>query len=190
MSVVWPVVCATGHRALPNEDWVEPELRRVAAKLRDEHGTTVGISGMAIGADMAWARAVLAAGLELWAYMPCPQQADRWPRTLVAEWRRLRGLAAREKFFGDHYEVRFLHARNHGMLDDSAGTVAVWMPASRSGGTWGAVQEAAQRDRTMVHVDPVAMRTGWLKPDRVLDGRPRRHSNRLPNSEENQMRLL
>jgi ribA/ribD-fused uncharacterized protein len=49
----WVRVACTGHRPhlLPagSHDWVEQELRRIAAKLVAEHGTEVAISGAATG---------------------------------------------------------------------------------------------------------------------------------------------
>lgn len=72
----WPIVMVTGHRPQhlsPGvRPWVRAELERLALKLRDEHGTATGISGMAVGADLWWADAVVKAGLRLWAHVPFP----------------------------------------------------------------------------------------------------------------------
>jgi hypothetical protein len=77
---IWPTVMVAGHRPQhlhPNvRPWIRAELDRLAVKLRIEHGTTVGISGMAAGADLWWADAVVRAGLHLHAHVPFPQQPD------------------------------------------------------------------------------------------------------------------
>lgn len=78
----WPTVMVTGHRPKylsPNSRaWVRAELARLAVQLRDFHGMTCGISGMALGSDQWWAEAVLAAGVGLEAHVPFPQQPDKW----------------------------------------------------------------------------------------------------------------
>lgn len=62
------------------------ELARLAVKLHDHHGTTDGVSGMALGADQWWAASVLDAGMRLHAHVPFPQQPDKWPAEDRAEW--------------------------------------------------------------------------------------------------------
>ncbi|HLL69101.1 MAG TPA: hypothetical protein VK453_25800 [Micromonosporaceae bacterium] len=159
-----PVVAATGHRRLPPDSlpWLKAELRRVAAKLRDEHGTTVGISGMALGADMEWADAVLAAGLDLHAYVPFEGQELLWPPKAQERWQNLIAKAAVVRVLADapagHREaVRLLHARNDAMLQASVAVVAVWSPDERAGGTFSAVKKATRRGLPVVHLDPVAL---------------------------------
>jgi hypothetical protein len=101
----WPTVMVTGHRPQHLEpdsiEWIGAELHRVAGKLREEFGTTTGISGMAIGADMMWARSVLAHNLALWAHVPFPEQADVWPTDFQAEHRRLLARATTVKTYGE-----------------------------------------------------------------------------------------
>lgn len=154
----WPVVAATGHRpqhlSPDAREWIRPELDRVAAKLRDEHGTRVGISGMAIGVDQWWARSVLRAGLELWAYVPFPQQPDPWDDEDRAEWADLIKRAAGVKTFGQSYSVKLLHARNDGMLADADAVVAVHRAAKTTGGTASAVKKATRRRLPIIHLDP------------------------------------
>lgn len=63
-TLVWPAAMVTGHRPKdlpePVAGWVRGELARLVRKLRDEHGMTRGITGMALGVDQWWARALLA----------------------------------------------------------------------------------------------------------------------------------
>jgi hypothetical protein len=152
---------------------VREKLTVGAVWLRDEHGMKVGISGMALGVDTWWAHAVLAAGLELHAYIPFETQADRWTPVERAEWTRLRGLATVVRVVGpnprDRREaVRLLHARNDAMLAESAAVVAVLLAGKVDGGTASAVRKAEQRGLSGVHLEPTARRVrvvesgGWL----------------------------
>lgn len=172
MSEVWSVVCATAHRRLPKAaaEWLPDELLRVAIKLRDEHGTVTGCSGMALGGDMLWADAVLAAGLKLWAHAPFPQQPDRWPAKHQDHWAKLYAAAHQETVYGEEYDVRLLHARNDGMLDAAkdGAVIAIWNPASdpRSG-TRSCVSKALRREMPIVWVDPVELRTTRPGPERL-----------------------
>lgn len=160
MSQHWPTVAATGHRPQhlhPDcHDWVQAELRRIAIKLRNEHATTVGISGMALGVDQWWAQAVLDAGMALWAYIPCDDQAARWTPAQSRQWRRLLSLAAKVRPFGTTYSVRLLHARNDGMLADSDAVVAVHRSGKTTGGTASAIEKATKRHLPLIHLDPDA----------------------------------
>jgi hypothetical protein len=156
----WPTVMVTGHRPQylsPDvHDWVRFELNRLAVKLRDEHGMTTGVSGMAIGADLWWADALVSNGVPLWAHVPFPQQPDRWSQADRAEWQRLLGLAAKTTTNGPDFDVKLLHARNDAMIRSSSAAIAVWLPAKHNGGTASAVRFAAaaggQRDRVPVLV--------------------------------------
>ncbi|MFG1872057.1 hypothetical protein [Micromonospora arborensis] len=173
MTALWPVVCATGHRPqhlTPDaRDWSARELTRVAAKLRDEHGTRIGISGMALGVDTWWAHAVLAAGLQLWAYVPFPEQHKRWKPEDQAEWHRLLTLASRVRYFGQRYDVRLLHARNDGMLLDAQAVTAVWLPGKKDGGTYSAVNKARRLRHPVIHLDPQRKRTSLPTPNRLRE---------------------
>jgi uncharacterized phage-like protein YoqJ len=176
-AAAWPIVCATGHRrqhlSHDAREWIRDELHQQARRLRDEYGTHTGISGMASGVDLWWAEALLAAGLNLWAYVPFPQQPDRWPDADRREWRRILDRAQRVRTFGDRYSVRLLHARNHGMLSDSTAVVACWAPHMTTGGTFAAVREAHRRGMPGVWIDPRARSV----VDRIPD--PANPHNRL-----------
>ncbi|GAA0494937.1 hypothetical protein Ade02nite_19460 [Paractinoplanes deccanensis] len=153
----------TGHRIqhlTPDmRPWVRAELARLAVKLRDEHGMTAGICGMAIGADLWWADAVVRAGLRLEAHVPFPQQPNKWRDEDRAEWSRLLGLAAQTVTYGDGYDVRLLHRRNEGMIRACSAAVAVFDTRKSAGGTASAVRKLIRAGVPVVHVDPVGQRT-------------------------------
>lgn len=173
----WDAACGTGHRSKHLDHatvpWIQEQAARVAVKLRDEHGTHVGISGMAECWDLIWAEAIVAAGMELWAYVPFPQQADRWPAETKAQRQRLLDQAAKVRVFGDHFSVRLLHARNDGMLADSRAVVACWRPSKTEGGTASAVKKARRRGLPIVHINPDALSV-TLCPPRAAPTSPER----------------
>lgn len=167
MAETFKVVAATGHRPrdIPHDAraWLEDELPRVARKLTGDYGMKVGISGLALGADTWWAQAVLGAPADLWAYMPSPDQANRWSPSDQETWAELRRQARRERIFGPRYDVRLLHLRNRGMVEDSELLVAVMAPHRSTGGTTTTLRYARSLGRPVVLVDITNRRTTLIK---------------------------
>ncbi|MFI1194061.1 hypothetical protein ACH4T9_12500 [Micromonospora sp. NPDC020750] len=177
---VWPQVMVTGHRPhhLPvgAPASVRGELDRIAVKLRDGHGMTAGITGMALGADLLWAASLHRAQVSYIAHIPFPEQPDPWRRNnphAVTEWERLRGLADREVVYGTlaglaerarkGAAVKLLHRRNDGMLaavvSARGAVVAVWCPSKLNGGTHSALQKAHRLGLPVIHINPEARTT-------------------------------
>ncbi|QQO39190.1 DprA-like DNA processing chain A [Microbacterium phage Rudy] len=173
MSMIFPRVALTGHRpqslSPSARDWVPLELERLAVKLRDQHGMRVGISGMALGSDIWWAQATVFAWLDLWAFIPFPQQADpaRWKPADVALWNEMRSRAAAEVVIAPEYSVQALFARNEAMLNDADLVIAVWNPWSTGGGTTATVKSAVNRGLPIIHLDPDRQTTTLLAPGRM-----------------------
>jgi uncharacterized phage-like protein YoqJ len=171
----WPIVMVTGHRPQhlhPKvRPWVRSELERLALKLRHEHGTATGISGMAIGSDLWWADAVVKAGLKLWAHVPFPQQPDKWDDEDKTEWSRLCQLADKLTTYGGYYDVKTLHARNDGMIKVSAAAIAVWDPRKTEGGTASAVRKLTAAGLPMIHINPETQKTTLRRNSRADDER-------------------
>jgi hypothetical protein len=168
LNPTWLVAGATAHRKLAGararEDgyasWAGRELRDKACKLRDEHGTRVGISGMARGGDMRWAQAVLAAGLDLWAYVPFPQQPQWWSRADKAQWRDLLHAATLIRLFSRVYEPRWYFVRNDGILADSDVLVAVYDPSvTAASGTFDTFVKATGQKSARPPAGPVILVT-------------------------------
>ncbi|MFI6228604.1 hypothetical protein ACIBCR_14985 [Micromonospora echinospora] len=150
----------------PDADWIREQLDRIAVKLRNHYGTTSGITGMALGVDMWWASTLQLAEIPYTAHIPFPEQPDPW-RTrnpeAVAEWKRLRALAADERMYGTldgltgdarkRRAVQLLHKRNDGMLAATDAVVAVWQRGKREGGTYSALVKAHQAGKPVVLVD-------------------------------------
>lgn len=167
----FPRVMVTGHRpqGIPprNRRWVELELERIAVKLRDQNGMRVGISGMALGADTWWGFATVFAWCDLWAFIPFPQQPEKWQPEDLARWNELRSRAKHEVVVAEEYSVGALHARNDAMLANADLVVAVWDPSHTTGGTYSCVQKAHQAAMPMIHVNPVTQTTSMVAPGRM-----------------------
>lgn len=160
--MTWLSVMVTGHRPQhlypEQQDFAEAELARLAVKLRDDHGTQIAISGMALGADQWWAHHALAAGLALHAYIPFPTQDARWHHTQQKRWRELRRQASLEVMVSDRYSVAALHQRNDRMLDAADAVIAVWDPRITTGGTASCVRKATG-NLPVIHVDLESLTT-------------------------------
>lgn len=169
---VFPTAMVTGHRPknLTGAEiaWAQVALHHTAWRLRSKYGTTVGVSGMALGADTWWALAVLASGMHLHAHIPFLDQPKPWPEGDQVMWTELRRKATREVVVGGQgYDVKMLHARNESMLAETAEAsglvVAVYKPGT-GGGTASAISKAEQRGLPMLLLDPTTRRIerkGW-----------------------------
>lgn len=166
----WVRVAVTGHRphlvSAQQAAFGRSELVRLAGKLRDEHGTQVAISGLALGADSDWAHAGAGAGLDVWAYCPFTAQADSWGPDEKATWADLRSSASRVVTLGTDYNVRLLHARNDLMLRDADLVIAVTRPSLKTGGTASTIAKARAAALPLITVDLDAMRTSLNAPAR------------------------
>lgn len=168
------VACATGHRPqhIPPvaHAWCASAFLRVASKLATSHGVTVARCGMAIGADMWWGHAALAAGMRLHADIPFLQQPDVWRHEHRTIWADLRRRATTEIIYGSlngleghsrrRHAIHLLHTRNDGMLTappETGVVVALWNPAQTRGGTASAVTKAQRAGLPIIHINPAKM---------------------------------
>ena len=131
---------------------------------------------LALGGDLAWGEATVAAGLRLHAHVPYPQQPERWATAQRARWRALVNQADATTVYDDldqadgprsRLATRLLHARNDGMLDRAVVLVAIWTPQRPRGGTWSAVRKAHKRGLPIVWLDPQEQRTCMPRAERV-----------------------
>jgi ribA/ribD-fused uncharacterized protein len=141
----WTRVMVTGHRDKfltgPQKEWINTQLSRIAEKLVNDYGTKVAIHGGANGADLAWANTASAANLELWAYLPFPQQTKGWNQSQIEDWERVTtltffgGLSTYTRYLDKEYSVAALHRRNEWMLRDADAVIAIYDPTKTTGGT-------------------------------------------------------
>ncbi len=168
---VWEIVALTGHRpqylSSPQRHWLIENLDRCAQWLKANRGTRVAVSGMALFSDLVWADAATRAGLELWCYIPYPQQTANWTARDQAEWARLRALGNpdRERTFGTCYSKQALHGRNSGMLDDADALLSAWRSDKFDGGTHSATLEAVRRGMPGIHLHPTVLGVRHQLPD-------------------------
>lgn len=146
--------CFTGHRQLPAayldaiEKWIETQLRRAVCD-----GYTHFLCGMASGADMLFAKAVVALKAErhitLEAALPCPERLntpDRMFRELILHCDRVTTHAPA-------YHPGCYHLRNQYMVDSSSRMIVVYNGMGR-GGT-AATLRYAQKQMLEVTILPV-----------------------------------
>lgn len=145
-----PVLALSGRRDLQGRDQhVELELMRIVNRLNP----SVMISGLAVGADSLWANIAIRFGIALWAYVPFPQQAERFTDQQKAEWLSHFNAAARVRMFGTHFDHAYYFDRNDGMAQDSDLLVAVWDREEKTrGGTYYSVHAARGLGKPMIHV--------------------------------------
>lgn len=150
----YPAVSVTGHRDLTTAQlaWLRPELDRVNLKLAAEHGTTDAHTGVALNSDQEFGWSALFAKMRLHAHIPFPGQELRWPAEDQAAYHRLLERCTTKKVYGPSYDVRWLFARNDGLLDAADVLVAIW-DGRRTGGTYDTVLKATKRDLPVIHFD-------------------------------------
>ena len=124
------IICGTGHRpgrAFPHDDATFVRLIDLATGWLKEHKPDVVISGMALGWDMALAKAALDLGIPVHAYLPCRGQADRWPKRSVERYVWLLERCAVKKLISKgEYADGVMQLRNEAMVDDVDLVLALW----------------------------------------------------------------
>lgn len=132
--------CFTGHRPdkLPwGTDERDPRCLALKRSLEREieglylRGFRHFISGMARGADLYFAEAVLAVKekyreLSLEGALPCQTQSDHWPEEERLRWRRILDACDLETMVQQNYDRWCMHRRDRYMVDRSAAILAVF----------------------------------------------------------------
>ena len=146
------VMAFSGHRPekLPwGSDESDPrcvalkvQIRR-AVRCAAEQGTTVFSCGMARGCDFYFAEAVLAQGLSLEAWLPCPSQPDRWPAPDRERYEMILTRCSRVYMVEPAYSEGCMLRRNRAMIDRADALLTVF--DGSSGGTQAAVHYAGQQ---------------------------------------------
>ena len=166
-------ISLTGHRpdALAGYDLSAPFYQRleegllsIARRAMERSGSVVLHSGMALGADTVWSKAALRLREEhpdevfFVAEVPVRTQSERWPSKSDKDlWADHVKAADQVRIYGEAYSVRWLHARNHGMIDAADLLIAVWN-GSTTGGTAGAVAYAEKIGKRTHRIDPAKLK--------------------------------
>ncbi len=159
-------VSFTGYRPekLPFFGEDDPLCAELKAKLRAqikeliESGADIFNSGMALGVDTWAAEAVLELKKEypqiaLNAFVPCPEQADRWKKADKARYTKILGQCAKVITVEPRYTKCCMTKRNHALVDMCDVLVAVF--DGKSGGTKQTVDYAKSKDREIILLSPI-----------------------------------
>ena len=158
--------CFTGHRPekLPwGDDETDGRCAALKKKLQDaveaayDEGMRHFICGMARGCDLYFAEAVLSlrearGDVSLEAAVPCPSQANSWPRVDQVRRRRILAACDLETLVQDHYSPGCMSRRNRYMVDHSAMVIAVYDGAP--GGTRQTLEYAIRQSVPFVDIRP------------------------------------
>lgn len=166
-------IALTGHRpqalagynlSAPFYTALEDGLLSIARRALERYGKLVLHSGMALGADTVWSKAILRLREEFpedvyfVAEVPVRTQSDRWIGDRDRElWRQHVKTADQVRIYGESYAVKWLHTRNHGMVNAADLLIAVWN-GSEDGGTAEAVRYARGVGKRIHRIDPTKLK--------------------------------
>lgn len=177
-------ICLTGHRPkdlaqympegaspydLHNPFWMATirEFLRVISSQLSAHPEGLELhSGMALGADTAWAGAIVVARnrfgsdkIRFVADVPLPTQANRWPKRSQQIWHHLVDLADEVVYTSQGpYKPSVMEARNQQMILPSDLCIAFW-DGKPYGGTFNGVQDAKKSPKTtLLRINPADIR--------------------------------
>ena len=123
-------------------------------------------SGMALGADTAWAGAIVVARnrfgsdkIRFVADVPFPTQANRWHKRSQQIWHQLIDLADEVVYTSQgSYSPALMEARNQQMILPSDLCIAFW-DVRQYGGTFNGVQDAKKSPKTtLLRINPADIR--------------------------------
>ena len=159
-------IAVTGHR--PKKLWGYdidgPRWQALQARFESEllaRGCTDAWTGMALGADTVFARAVLAlrdkgVPIRLRCAIPCRGHSARWLPESRREYDRIPALADEVALVSDApYAPALMQRRNEYMVDRADLVLALWDGAS--GGTGNCVQYARQKGVPVIVLDPAGV---------------------------------
>jgi uncharacterized phage-like protein YoqJ len=151
------VYAFTGHRPNKLGGYGEPAIRtlnafanQIVRRLVDPK-TDRGISGMALGWDMAVANALHRSGYRWTAAIPFEGQASNWPTPSRDEHRRLCASAPDVQWVcGPGYAAWKMQRRNVWMVDECTKLIALW--DGSDGGTANCVRYTQARGKPIINV--------------------------------------
>ncbi len=116
--------CFTGHRHI-SEHFIRPILKQAIWDLVKISGVTNFCNGGALGFDLLAAELVLALKQELpevflAMYLPCPEQAERWPMAARLRYENILAAADKVLYLAPSYYPGCMQQRNRALVDASA----------------------------------------------------------------------
>jgi len=152
-------IALTGHR--PNKlgyDYalISPLAKALEERLQqivDIYKPEAMISGMALGADMLWAKLAIRNGVALHAYIPFEGQENKWPlKSREQYWEVLSHASLKMYVSKPGYAAYKMQVRNIHMVNDCDLLVAVW--DGSGGGTANCVGYAKSREKKIITINP------------------------------------
>lgn len=158
------IVCGSGHRKVfgdyPDDDVFRALIQFCRVPLEALQPERV-LSGMALGWDLAIARAALLEGIPLTVCLPHEDQCGRWPKHMRRVWREIVEEADQSVLVWKEpgYEswgidgigyVHSLRKRNDYMVDHSDTVVAYW-DGENKGGTAHCLEYARASDKKILN---------------------------------------
>ena len=158
--------CCTGHRpkGFPFKYGVDTKrhnayLQALTQKTElaiTEYGITHFISGMALGADLDFAEAVLKLKdkypITLECAIPCPNQTLKWSDKDKLRYESILKRADRISIISERYAPECMLKRNRYMVDNSELIIAVFNGIEK-GGTWYTINYARKTDTAIELID-------------------------------------
>jgi uncharacterized phage-like protein YoqJ len=140
------ILGVTGHRPDKLGGYghsVHIDLVRTAKFCLDQIKPVLVNTGMALGWDQAVADACIQLNIPFDAYVPCPEQPDKWPAESKKKWEELIKKAHYVRYSSDFYHAGVMNLRNRHIVDNSNKILALWN-GDRSGGTFNCVDLAVR----------------------------------------------
>lgn len=170
-------VNVTGHRQIVPAGHMGPRWPDQSEEVKDHHqkvmwrvaeilgywqehnGLETCISGMALGADTLFAKAVIRMKRMGWpvkliAAVPFAGQESRWNAGAKAEFHRILQEADQTVTVSEgSYAPWKMQVRNEWMVNHSDFVLAIW-EGTQKGGTWNCIKYATSKGKQVWHLDP------------------------------------
>lgn len=152
------IIAGTGHRPkfLPckyneNHPWLAELKKKIKSEL-ERIAPSIVISGVAIGFDTWLAEVALELDLELFCYVPFPEQGQTWPAKSQAKLKYLISKATHVKTISQNYSSDVFLKRDRAMVNDADIILALWNPELATSGTGYTVKYAEQTKKEVINL--------------------------------------
>ena len=156
-------ICVTGHRPdrLYGYKLLDPKyvkLKEIFKELLIQNNCTEAITGMALGADMVFALAVIelkkqGCDIKLHCAIPCMNHSCKWTKAYQDLYNYILKKADVVKLItGEDYKPWLMQKRNEYMVDLADKVIAVW--DGSKGGTYNCVKYAEKKNKEIIRILP------------------------------------
>lgn len=149
----WKTMGITGNRPQKLPGYLLPQIKQRVTEAVDNFAAKGGervIAGGALGVDTWAAEAALAAGLDLWLYLPFPDQDKDWAEEDRRHFRELKAQAKKVEYTGDRKDVSYYHERNRRIVDACDVLFSLHRTGEYNGGAYNATKYAKEQARKPV----------------------------------------